>query len=93
MSTQAEVFTHVIEHFGAESESLRSAAAFAAGNIAIGNLHRFLPVIVKSVENDPKKRLLYLHALKEVRLQKVTSELHVGTSFLTGCYSLFASTA
>ncbi|KAF8737377.1 hypothetical protein AX14_012971 [Amanita brunnescens Koide BX004] len=66
MSTQAEVFTHVIEHFGAESESLRSAAAFAAGNIAIGNLHRFLPVIVKSVERDPKKRLLYLHALKEV---------------------------
>ena len=87
------MFTHVIEHFGAESESLRSAAAFAAGNIAIGNLHRFLPVIVKSVESDPKKRLLYLHALKEVRLQKFTSESHTGISFLTGCYSLFAGTA
>jgi hypothetical protein len=37
------------------------------GNIAIGNLHQFLPAIVKMVESDPKKRLLSLHALKEVR--------------------------
>lgn len=37
------------------------------GNIAIGNLHQFLPVIVKLVQSDPKKRLLSLHALKEVR--------------------------
>jgi hypothetical protein len=36
------------------------------GNIAVGNLHHFLPVIVKMVEKDPAKRLLSLHALKEV---------------------------
>ncbi|KAK2459779.1 hypothetical protein APHAL10511_008211 [Amanita phalloides] len=66
MSPQPEVFNHVIEHFSADSEGVRSAAAFAAGNIAIGNLHQFLPVIVKFVENDAKKRLLSLHALKEV---------------------------
>ena len=36
------------------------------GNIAIGNLQQFLPAIVKMVENDPKKRLLALHAAKEV---------------------------
>ncbi|KAF8174733.1 armadillo-type protein [Pholiota molesta] len=39
-------------------EEMRAAAAFAAGNIAIGNLQQFLPVIVKMVESDPKKRLL-----------------------------------
>ncbi|PFH48269.1 hypothetical protein AMATHDRAFT_65821 [Amanita thiersii Skay4041] len=66
MSPQADIFTHAIEHFSADSEAVRSAAAFAAGNIAIGNLHQFLPVIVKLVENDPKKRLLSLYALKEV---------------------------
>jgi hypothetical protein len=38
------------------------------GNIAIGNLQLFLPVILRMVESDPKKRLLSLHALKEVRL-------------------------
>jgi hypothetical protein len=39
---------------------------FLKGNIAVGNLHHFLPVIVKMVEHDPAKRLLSLHALKEV---------------------------
>lgn len=37
------------------------------GNIAIGNLHQFLPAIVKIAESDPKKRLLSLHALKEAK--------------------------
>ncbi|PCH33074.1 ARM repeat-containing protein [Wolfiporia cocos MD-104 SS10] len=66
MSLQENVFSHVIGHFGAEQEEIRTAAAFAAGNIAVGNLHHYLPVIVKTVENDPEKRLLSLHALKEV---------------------------
>lgn len=48
---------------------MRSAAAFAAGNIAIGNLQQFLPAIVKMVESDPKRRLLALHAAKEVHIQ------------------------
>ncbi|RDB24577.1 Cullin-associated NEDD8-dissociated protein 1 [Hypsizygus marmoreus] len=66
MSTQSEVFFHAIDHFTSEQEDMRMAAAFAAGNIAIGNLHQFLPTIVHMVERDPKKRLLSLHALKEV---------------------------
>ncbi|KAG6856601.1 hypothetical protein H0H87_002693 [Tephrocybe sp. NHM501043] len=66
MSTQRDIFTNTIDHFGSEKEEIRVAAAFAAGNIAIGNLHQFLPVIVKLAESDPKKRLLSLHALKEV---------------------------
>lgn len=66
MSLQENVFSHVIEKFASEQEEIRTAAAFAAGNIAVGNLHHFLPVIVKMVENDAEKRLLSLHALKEV---------------------------
>ncbi|TFY60061.1 hypothetical protein EVJ58_g5390 [Rhodofomes roseus] len=66
MSLQESVFSNVIERFAAEQEEIRTAASFAAGNIAVGNLHHFLPVIVKMVENDPSKRLLSLHALKEV---------------------------
>jgi cullin-associated NEDD8-dissociated protein 1 len=67
MSPQPEVFNNAIEHFSAEQEDIRSAASFAAGNIAIGNLHQFLPAIVKMVQSDAKKRLLSLHALKEAR--------------------------
>ncbi|KAF9527112.1 armadillo-type protein [Crepidotus variabilis] len=66
MGTQKEIFDLVVNHFSAEQEDMRSAAAFAAGNIAIGNLHQFLPAIVKMVESDSKKRLLALHAAKEV---------------------------
>jgi cullin-associated NEDD8-dissociated protein 1 len=66
MSPQQEIFNYAIEHFSAEQEEVRAAASFAAGNIAIGNLHQFLPIIVKMVQSDQKKRLLSLHALKEV---------------------------
>lgn len=37
-----------------------------SGNIAIGNLPVFLPVIVSIVQKDASKRLLALHAIKEV---------------------------
>ncbi|KAJ7920740.1 armadillo-type protein [Mycena leptocephala] len=66
MSNQQEIFRDAIEHFASEQEDVRAAASFAAGNIAIGSLHQFLPAIVKIVKSDAKKRLLSLHALKEV---------------------------
>ncbi|PBK61875.1 ARM repeat-containing protein [Armillaria solidipes] len=75
MSPQSEIFSNAIEHFSSDQEDLRAAAAFAAGNIAIGNLHLFLPAIIKMVESDPKKRLLSLHALKEVVTHSSQSQL------------------
>lgn len=68
--------------FSHESEEVRSAASFAAGmtffflrkielkvhsgNIAIGNMHHFLPSIINLVQLQNEKRLLALYALKEV---------------------------
>ena len=80
MSPQHDIFNCAIDYFSSEQEDIRAAASFAAGeshhfrrsmlncqgNIAIGNLPQFLPAIVKIVEQDPKKRLLSLHSLKEV---------------------------
>jgi cullin-associated NEDD8-dissociated protein 1 len=65
MSPQPEVFNNAIGFFTAEEEEVRTAAAFCAGNIAIGNLQQFLPTLVNMVQNDSKKRLPSLHALKE----------------------------
>lgn len=45
------------------------------GNIAIGNLNLFLPFIVHLVKQDDSKRLLALHALKEVVTHTSTSHL------------------
>ncbi|KZV81117.1 TIP120-domain-containing protein [Exidia glandulosa HHB12029] len=72
MAQQSDVFTVCLDYFAAESEELRSAAAFAAGNITIGNTHVFLPHLLKLVQSSSEKRLLCLHALKEV----VTNALH-----------------
>ncbi|KAF5339321.1 hypothetical protein D9611_009897 [Ephemerocybe angulata] len=66
MSPQNDIFPNIIAHFASDQEEIRSAAAFAAGNVAIGNLQQFLPAIVEMVKTDPKKRFLALHASKEV---------------------------
>lgn len=60
-----------------------------SGNIAIGNLHLFLPTIVKLVQNDADKRLLALHALKEVgfhvRQLLIFIEITANRSLATVC--------
>lgn len=63
------------------------------GNIAIGNLHLFLPAILKVAEQDPSKRLLSLHALKEVVYRpflRVDRLLKI--SFFAGCNALLSRT-
>ncbi|KAI0271714.1 TIP120-domain-containing protein [Gloeopeniophorella convolvens] len=75
MSPQQDVFNSAIELFASDQEDVRTAAAFAAGNIAIGNLHQFLPSIVHLVKQDDSKRLLALHALKEVVTHTSTGHL------------------
>lgn len=66
MWAQQDIFNQAIERFSAEQEEIRTAASFAAGNIAVGNLQRFLKVIVMTAEMDSQKRLSSLYALKEV---------------------------
>ncbi|KAG2134947.1 armadillo-type protein [Suillus cothurnatus] len=62
MSKQQDTFSNTFKHFSAEDEEIRAAA----GSIAIGNLHQFLPAILRVAESDPHKKLLSLRALKEV---------------------------
>jgi len=66
MSNQPDVFAHSLALFSADSEVVRSAAAFAAGNIAVGSVHTFLHPLVTQMQDSPDKRLLTLSALKEV---------------------------
>ncbi|GAA6003408.1 TIP120 domain-containing protein [Rhodotorula paludigena] len=59
-------FAKIIEQFSSQSEDVRRSAAFAAGNIAVGNTEAFLPSILQLIQSDDKKRYLALQALKEV---------------------------
>jgi cullin-associated NEDD8-dissociated protein 1 len=66
-SSREEVFKKALEYFSASSDEVRAAAAFAVGNIAVGNADELLPTIVVLIESDDdeRKRFLSLHALKE----------------------------
>ncbi|OAD05429.1 TATA binding protein interacting protein [Mucor lusitanicus CBS 277.49] len=56
----------VINMFVSPSEEVKFAAAFALGNICVGNIRKYLPSIVTQIKEQPKRRYLLLHALKEV---------------------------
>ncbi|PWN28611.1 TIP120-domain-containing protein [Jaminaea rosea] len=66
-SKHEKLSEQVLAAFASESDEVRSAAAFALGNMGVGNLDAFLPVIRQHVESDDTKhRLLALNALKEL---------------------------
>jgi hypothetical protein len=48
------------------SEDIRAAASVALGNVAIGNLEKFLPEILGEIKKNPKKKYLLLGSLREV---------------------------
>lgn len=54
---------------------MRRAAAFAAGNCAVGNPEDFLQPIVQLVRADDKQRMLALQSLKELITHSSTSTL------------------
>ncbi|KZT58404.1 TIP120-domain-containing protein [Calocera cornea HHB12733] len=66
MSDQVDVFNHSLSYFTSPSEQVRAAAASAVGNIAVGNIQVFLPVIVQALQGEEQTKLSALHALREV---------------------------
>ncbi|KAI9103255.1 armadillo-type protein [Phlyctochytrium arcticum] len=57
---------NLLRLFGSPSEDLKQAAAFALGNVALGNLQRYMPVVLATVREGGKKRYLVLVSLKEI---------------------------
>lgn len=64
----------ILNSFVVVSEEVKSAASYALGCICIGNLHEYLPFILRESQEQPKRQYLLLHSVKEVRfpLFKVT---------------------
>ena len=70
-STRAGLLDRVLRFYAADSEEVKMAAAYAVGNMAVGALPVFLPVIEQHIRapSDDKasnQRFLSLHALKEL---------------------------
>ncbi|KZV43714.1 hypothetical protein F511_00265 [Dorcoceras hygrometricum] len=66
LSSQEHIENIVIESFQSPFEEIKSAASYALGNIAVGNLSKYLPFILDKIDNQQKKQYLLLHSLKEV---------------------------
>ena len=65
LSAHAPLLDAVMAGFGAPSEEVKAAAAFALGNIAAGNLQHYLPTLLKHIHSSAHEYLV-LHALKEL---------------------------
>ncbi|KAI8083963.1 armadillo-type protein [Gilbertella persicaria] len=61
-----QMASDVLALFSAQSEEVKFAAAFALGNICVGNMQTYLPSILDQIRQEPKRRYLLLHALKEI---------------------------
>ncbi|XP_010912657.1 cullin-associated NEDD8-dissociated protein 1 [Elaeis guineensis] len=66
LSMHARIENIVIESFQSPFEEIKSAASYALGNIAVGNLSKYLPFILDQIDHQQKKQYLLLHSLKEV---------------------------
>ncbi|CAG8713860.1 14860_t:CDS:10, partial [Acaulospora morrowiae] len=66
LSSHSRLHVTILSLFSAHSEDIKSAAAFALGNVSAGNVSKYLPIVIKEITTDPKKRYLLLHSLKEI---------------------------
>ncbi|KAK9750059.1 hypothetical protein RND81_02G170400 [Saponaria officinalis] len=66
LSSHAHIENIIIESFQSPFEEIKSAASYALGNVAVGNLSKYLPFILDQIDYQQKKQYLLLHSLKEV---------------------------
>ncbi|KAJ3353748.1 Cullin-associated NEDD8-dissociated protein 1 [Entophlyctis luteolus] len=60
-----ELHVLLIDIFDSPSDDMKQAAAFALGNIALGNLDFYIPIIIQNLRETSKRRYIVFIALKE----------------------------
>eukprot|EP00250_Pteridium_aquilinum_P018481 c24109_g1_i1 orf=324-4016(+) len=75
LSSHANIECVIIESFQSPSEEVKAAASFALGNIAVGNLSKYLPFILSQIDSQSKQQYLLLHSLKEVITRQSLDEI------------------
>ncbi|KAF0545102.1 TATA-binding protein interacting [Gigaspora margarita] len=66
LSAHSNLHVTILALFSAQSEDIKSAAAFALGNVSAGNVSKYLPIVISEINSDQRKRYLLLHSLKEI---------------------------
>ncbi|KAI8610491.1 armadillo-type protein [Chytriomyces sp. MP71] len=62
----SQLHNTLLSLFNSPSEEIKHSAAFALGNMALGNLGVYMPVLISASQEGGKRRYLVLVALKEV---------------------------
>lgn len=70
LASQSNVEQTLLSSFDSTDEETRNAASFALGNVAVGNLQKFLPNIINHIKSSPKHKYLLLHSLRECIVRK-----------------------
>ena len=66
LSGHADLLPTVLSVFASPSEDVKTAAAYCLGNVAVGNLPVYIPVLVQQLSEQPTRQYVLLHALKEL---------------------------
>lgn len=56
----------IFNTFNCESESVKWAASFALGNIAVGNMKKYVPSLIEMINKYTDRQYLLLNSLKEI---------------------------
>jgi cullin-associated NEDD8-dissociated protein 1 len=56
----------ILDSFSSPVEEIKSAASYSLGYMSIGNLDKYIPFILKEIDNNSKRQYLLLHSLKEI---------------------------
>eukprot|EP00817_Percolomonadidae_sp_ATCC50343_P006611 CAMPEP_0117427284 /NCGR_PEP_ID=MMETSP0758-20121206/7167_1 /TAXON_ID=63605 /ORGANISM="Percolomonas cosmopolitus, Strain AE-1 (ATCC 50343)" /LENGTH=1173 /DNA_ID=CAMNT_0005212837 /DNA_START=60 /DNA_END=3578 /DNA_ORIENTATION=- len=73
--SHSSVIANIRSQFDNSKQDVRIAASYAFGNLSIGNLDHFLPIIVEDIPNKPSHRFLLIHSLKEIIVRATSTQL------------------
>ena len=54
----------ILGAFSSSNEDIKTAASYALGAVAVGNLTKYLPFVLKEIDSQTKRQYLLLHSLK-----------------------------
>jgi len=77
LSAHASLQQSILAAFDSTNEETRQAASYALGNIAVGNLEKYLPQVLVEIKKNPKTKYLLMHSLKEVIVRQSSSSTGV----------------
>ncbi|XP_048489474.1 cullin-associated NEDD8-dissociated protein 1 isoform X2 [Plutella xylostella] len=66
LSTIPHIKDVLLASFTPSSEEVKSAASYALGSVAVGNLPELLPFILSEIDARPRRQYLLLHSLREI---------------------------